>query len=205
MKCPRCAGCGKLATDEHRTPWIHWTELPLHSSMAVLLGVIKPITCPDCGGSGKLKEGLFVTFNCSCVRKIGGSWAETGANRICLFGSGASLSALKRCPECDGTGKLKEKEMNDPVVEEAVVNRNDEERVAKWIKADKLHSSLIAKQEQLQAELEEAEINEQGLRKEILKIVAPRGTTVKRFLYGLNIVVVSSDDIKIVKVDGEIK
>ena len=53
--CPRCDGCGKLADTEQKEPWTQWTSMPLHSSMAVLSGIVKPIPCPDCGGSGKLR------------------------------------------------------------------------------------------------------------------------------------------------------
>ncbi len=56
MKCPKCEGCGKIATDEDGTSWSAWLELPLGSSFAVLAGLIKPITCPECGGSGRRKE-----------------------------------------------------------------------------------------------------------------------------------------------------
>jgi hypothetical protein len=52
-KCPTCAGCGKIANDEDRTPWKYWMELPLQSSVAVLMGMIQPVRCPDCRGSGE--------------------------------------------------------------------------------------------------------------------------------------------------------
>jgi hypothetical protein len=55
-KCLRCDGCGKIADSEDGEPWISWTNLPLHSSMAVLMGIVKPITCPSCGGTGKKPE-----------------------------------------------------------------------------------------------------------------------------------------------------
>ena len=34
-KCPRCAGCGRIANDDEGTPWCYWEELPLKSSIAV--------------------------------------------------------------------------------------------------------------------------------------------------------------------------
>jgi hypothetical protein len=51
-ECQTCAGCGQVANDDDRTPWKHWLELPLASSGSVLLGLVKPIECPDCGGTG---------------------------------------------------------------------------------------------------------------------------------------------------------
>lgn len=55
-KCPKCEGCGKVATDEDQSPWTYWLELPLQSSLAVLSGIVKPVDCPECGGTGKRKE-----------------------------------------------------------------------------------------------------------------------------------------------------
>jgi len=55
-KCPKCDGCGKVATDDDQTPWSHWTSLPHASSAAVLMGLVKPVPCPDCGGTGKAAE-----------------------------------------------------------------------------------------------------------------------------------------------------
>lgn len=53
VKCDTCAGCGKIADDEDRTPWKYWLELPLGSSAAVLMGLVKPIICPSCKGTGE--------------------------------------------------------------------------------------------------------------------------------------------------------
>lgn len=55
-ECPRCEGCGQLADTDDREPWTAWTSLPLQSSMAVLLGAVKPIPCDQCGGTGKVPE-----------------------------------------------------------------------------------------------------------------------------------------------------
>lgn len=51
--CPRCAGCGKIANTEDGEAWTHWLALPLQSSAAVLMGIVRPIVCPACSGSGK--------------------------------------------------------------------------------------------------------------------------------------------------------
>ena len=52
VKCSRCDGCGKLADTESQEPWTAWTSLPLHSSLSVLVGMVKPMICPDCKGTG---------------------------------------------------------------------------------------------------------------------------------------------------------
>jgi hypothetical protein len=56
MKCARCDGCGRVADTEDREPWTDWLALPLGSSLAVLLGVVRPIPCPDCKGTGEAKS-----------------------------------------------------------------------------------------------------------------------------------------------------
>ena len=50
--CQNCDGCGKIANDEDGTPWTVWESLPLKSSAAVLMGLIRPIPCPVCDGTG---------------------------------------------------------------------------------------------------------------------------------------------------------
>ena len=56
MKCERCDGCGKIANDEDGTPWTFWEGLPLNTATAVLMGLVRPIPCPECGGSGNKQE-----------------------------------------------------------------------------------------------------------------------------------------------------
>lgn len=50
--CSRCEGCKQIANDDEGTPWYVWAELPPPTNMAVALGLVRPITCPRCGGSG---------------------------------------------------------------------------------------------------------------------------------------------------------
>lgn len=52
-QCSTCAGCGKVADDDEQTPWTYWTDLPMKSAGAVLVGIVRPLTCPTCGGSGE--------------------------------------------------------------------------------------------------------------------------------------------------------
>lgn len=51
--CPRCRGCGQIASGDEGAPWSDWLALPLGSSLAVLAGIVKPISCPTCNGTGK--------------------------------------------------------------------------------------------------------------------------------------------------------
>ena len=53
--CPTCWGCGKVANDEDQSPWIVWAKMPLESAIAVQMGLVRPIECPDCKGAGKRK------------------------------------------------------------------------------------------------------------------------------------------------------
>ena len=54
MECPSCEGCGQVADTEEREPWTAWTNLPLGSSMAVLMGHVKPTPCTRCIGTGEV-------------------------------------------------------------------------------------------------------------------------------------------------------
>lgn len=53
QKCPKCAGCGRIASDNIGMPWSSWEAQHLDQSGPVLRGVVKPIGCPICGGSGR--------------------------------------------------------------------------------------------------------------------------------------------------------
>ncbi len=53
-KCLRCNGCGKIANSDDGEPWTVWEELPPGADLAVKLGVVRPLPCPKCGGSGKV-------------------------------------------------------------------------------------------------------------------------------------------------------
>lgn len=50
--CTRCDGCGKISDSDDGEAWTAWTSLPLQSSVAVLMGWVKPIDCPVCRGEG---------------------------------------------------------------------------------------------------------------------------------------------------------
>lgn len=46
--CLTCHGEGRIANDDERTPWSFWASLPPGSDLAVKIGLIRPIPCPDC-------------------------------------------------------------------------------------------------------------------------------------------------------------
>lgn len=50
--CDRCEGSGQIANSDSGEPWPAWENLPPGSDVAVRLGIVKPIPCPDCGGKG---------------------------------------------------------------------------------------------------------------------------------------------------------
>lgn len=54
VPCPRCEGCGQLADTDEREPWTAWTSLPVRSSAAVLLGIVRPVPCDECNGTGSV-------------------------------------------------------------------------------------------------------------------------------------------------------
>jgi len=55
-KCGRCDGCGRIASGEEGAPWTMWEALPPGVDIAVRMGIVKPIACPDCDGSGTSKS-----------------------------------------------------------------------------------------------------------------------------------------------------
>lgn len=56
QRCDRCMGCGKIADSDDGEPWSDWEALPPGSDAAVKLGLVKPIPCPDCGGTGARED-----------------------------------------------------------------------------------------------------------------------------------------------------
>lgn len=55
--CPRCLGCGQLADSDDREPWTMWQDLPPGSDLAVRLGIVRPVPCGHCSGTGKKLTG----------------------------------------------------------------------------------------------------------------------------------------------------
>lgn len=62
-ECKKCMGCGRLADSEDGEPWKLWEDLPPGSDIAVQMGLVKPVLCPDCGGTGDTdKPGITPTM-----------------------------------------------------------------------------------------------------------------------------------------------
>lgn len=51
-KCETCEGCGQLANTKEREPWSRWLELPVRSAVAIFIGMVSPVICSDCKGTG---------------------------------------------------------------------------------------------------------------------------------------------------------
>lgn len=50
--CDRCAGCGYITDGKNGDPFKYWLELPVQSAVALQMGLVKPVECPECKGSG---------------------------------------------------------------------------------------------------------------------------------------------------------
>jgi hypothetical protein len=87
-KCQRCCGCGQIADSESGEPWSDWINLPINASFAVLAGIVRPITCPECGGTGlaharpgKEPAGLYGKYN---IEKADGTPVDPAADYFVL-------------------------------------------------------------------------------------------------------------------------
>jgi len=50
--CKRCLGWKRIANSDEGESWKYWAELPPPSNLAVQVGLVYPLTCPRCEGSG---------------------------------------------------------------------------------------------------------------------------------------------------------
>lgn len=55
-ECTKCAGCGQVANTKNQEPWSEWQDLPRESCLAVRIGLVRAIICPECKGSGRRKN-----------------------------------------------------------------------------------------------------------------------------------------------------
>jgi len=50
--CQRCYGWKRVDDGDEGMSWKYWAELPAQSALAVQMGIVKPIECPHCKGTG---------------------------------------------------------------------------------------------------------------------------------------------------------
>lgn len=50
--CQTCLGW-KRVDDSEGCSWKYWAELRPPANVSVQMGLVKPIECPDCGGTGQ--------------------------------------------------------------------------------------------------------------------------------------------------------
>ena len=58
--CKQCLGWGKVANSDDQESWKYWAELKPPENLAIQLGVVKPIQCPRCNGTGIEPENPYV-------------------------------------------------------------------------------------------------------------------------------------------------
>jgi len=50
-KCTRCLGWKRVDSGDG-VSWKYWAEVPAPSNIAVQMGLVKPVVCPRCQGTG---------------------------------------------------------------------------------------------------------------------------------------------------------
>lgn len=51
--CRGCLGSGKVANDDEGAPWPVWEAMVPPTNIAVSLGLVQPVKCERCGGTGR--------------------------------------------------------------------------------------------------------------------------------------------------------
>lgn len=51
-RCRDCDGCGMVADRKPAHTWAECLAVPAGSAVATLVGSLRPVACPTCGGSG---------------------------------------------------------------------------------------------------------------------------------------------------------
>ena len=49
--CTQCLGW-KRVDDGEQQSWKYWEELPFQSALAIRMGLVRPVECPHCHGTG---------------------------------------------------------------------------------------------------------------------------------------------------------
>lgn len=55
-KCPACEGEGRVANTEDKEPWSAWETMPATAKAAIHLGLVRPVDCIPCGGTGRKRR-----------------------------------------------------------------------------------------------------------------------------------------------------
>jgi DnaJ-class molecular chaperone len=50
--CQQCLGWKRVANSDNQESWKYWAELPSQSAIAIQMGLVKPVECPRCHGTG---------------------------------------------------------------------------------------------------------------------------------------------------------
>ncbi len=74
-KCWKCHGEGFVANTDEQEPWSAWESLPPGSDLAVRMGFVCPISCPECQteslGDTLMPINTIVTYICNlCDQNI---------------------------------------------------------------------------------------------------------------------------------------
>jgi DnaJ-class molecular chaperone len=55
--CERCGGCGRIGgSGQQERPWCLFRGVPIQATLAKVMGMQRPRTCPDCAGSGRVRN-----------------------------------------------------------------------------------------------------------------------------------------------------
>lgn len=65
--CTKCGGCGRGANTDGQEPWTQFERLPPGSDFVVRIGLIKPMECPACKGTGGNPNLRRLELGCSGV------------------------------------------------------------------------------------------------------------------------------------------
>ena len=82
--CTQCLGW-KRVDDGEGASWKYWAELPAQSAIGFTLGLVKPIQCPRCKGTGIEPKGELVKKLIATVRRLLDNIYEFGAPTDSIF------------------------------------------------------------------------------------------------------------------------